>query len=124
MRWAPVDDDVPSRAVYGDAQGEEARVQSRQDFAQLQERFRDPMQQRYELIRPLVLFQDRTATERAEETGTHPETVRRLKRRFEQQGLLGLVPDAIEVVPAGRRRRVPETVVQELTIAIHQRPED
>jgi transposase len=115
MRWAPVDDDVPSRAVYGDAQGEEACVQSRQDFAQLHERFRDPMQQRYELIRPLVLFQDRTATERAEETGTHPETVRRLKRRFEQQGLLGLVPDAIEVVPAGRRRRVPETVVQELT---------
>jgi hypothetical protein len=25
----------------------------------------------------LVLFQDRTATERAEETGTHPETVSR-----------------------------------------------
>jgi len=90
-------------------------VQPQQDFAQLQELFRDPMQRRYELIRPLVLFQDRTATERAEETGTHPETVRRLKRRFEQQGLLGLLPDSIEVVPAGRRRRVPETVVQELT---------
>ena len=90
-------------------------MQPQQDFAQLQELFRDPMQRRYELIRPLVLFQDRTATERAEETGTHPETVRRLTRRFEQQGLLGLLPDSIEVVPAGRRRRVPETVVQELT---------
>ena len=90
-------------------------MQPRQDFAQLQELFRDPMQQRYELIRPLVLLQDRTATERAEETGTHPETVSRLKRRFEQQGLLGLLPDSIEVVPAGRRRRVPGTVVQELT---------
>ena len=90
-------------------------MQPRQDFAQLQELFRDPMQQRYELIRPLVLLQDRSATERAEETGTHPETVSRLKRRFEQQGLLGLLPDSIEVVPAGRRRRVPGPVVQELT---------
>ena len=90
-------------------------MQPQLDFAQLQELFRDPIQQRYELIRPLVLFQDRTATERAEETGTHPETVSRLTRRFEQQGLLGLLPDSIEVVPAGRRRRVPDTVVQELT---------
>ena len=27
---------------------------------------------------------------------------------------MGLLPDSIEVVPAGRRRRVPEAVVQEL----------
>ena len=49
------------------------------------------------------------------ETGTHPETVRRLKRRFELQGMLGLLPDSIEIVPTGRRRRVPDAVVQELT---------
>jgi hypothetical protein len=65
---APVDDDVPSIDVYGDEQGEEARVQPRLDFDQLQELFRDPIQRRYEIIRPLVLFQGRTATERAEET--------------------------------------------------------
>jgi transposase InsO family protein len=111
---APVDAYVPSTDVHGDEQGEEPRVQPRLDFDQLQELFRDPIQRRYEIIRPLVLFQDRTATERAKETGTHPETVSRLKRRFEQQGLLGLWPDSIEVVPAGRRRRVPDTVVQEL----------
>ena len=76
--------------------------------------FHDPTQQRYELIRPLLLFQERTATQRAQETGTHPETVGRLKRRFEQQGMLGLVPDTLEVLPAqppaaGARRGRPRT---------------
>ena len=76
--------------------------------------FTDPTQYRYELIRPLVLFQDRTATQRAQETGTHPDTVGTLKRRFDAQGMLGLVPETLEVVPAGRRRRVPAEVVHEL----------
>jgi hypothetical protein len=61
-----------------------------------------------------VLLQDRTATQRAEETHTPPETVGTLKRRFEPQGMLGLVPDSIEIVPSGRRRRGPKAVVQEL----------
>jgi transposase InsO family protein len=76
--------------------------------------FTDPTQYRYELMRPLVLFQDRTATQRAQETATHPDTVSTLKRRFEAQGMLGLVPATLEVVPARRRRRVPAEVVQEL----------
>ena len=84
------------------------------DFDQLQELFRDPIQRRYEIIRPLVLFHDRTATQRAEETHTHPETVGTLKRRFEQQGMLGLFPDSVEVVPSGSRPRVSDAVMQEL----------
>ena len=84
------------------------------DFDQLQERFRDPIQRRYEIIRPLVLLHDRTAVQRAEETHTHPETVGTLKRRFEQQGMLGLFPEAIKIVPSGRQSRVPDEVVQEL----------
>ena len=84
------------------------------DFAQLQLHFVDQIQWRYEVIRPLVLFADRSATARAQETDTHPETVGKLKRRFEQQGMLGLMPDTIEVVTPGRRRRVPETVVEEI----------
>ena len=84
------------------------------DFDQLQELFRDPIQRRYEIIRPLILFQDRTATQRAEETHTHPETVGTLKRRFEQQGMLGLFPDAVEIVPSGYRHRVSDAVMQEL----------
>jgi transposase InsO family protein/transposase len=74
----------------------------------------DPTQQRYELIRPVVVIGNRTATERARETGMHPETVGRLKRRFEQQGMLGLIPDTVEIVPARRRRRVSDEVVEEL----------
>src|SRR6266851_1826239 len=76
--------------------------------------FNDPTQYRYELIRPLVLFKDRTATQRAQDTGTHPNTVGTLKRRFDAQGMLGLVPETLEVAPAGRRRRVPAEVVHEL----------
>jgi len=89
-------------------------VLSLPDFDQLQELFRDPIQRRYEIIRPLILFHDRTATQRAEETHTHPETVGTLKRRFEQQGMLGLFPDSVEIVPAGSRLRVSDAVVQEL----------
>ena len=76
--------------------------------------FNDPTQYRYELIRPLVLFQDRTATQRAQETAPHPDPVGPLTRRLAAQGLLGLVPETLEVVPAGRRRRVPAEVVHEL----------
>jgi transposase InsO family protein len=76
--------------------------------------FDDPTQTRYEIIRPVILNPDRTATQRAQETGVHPETVGRLKRRYDQQGLLGLLPETLEVVPTGRRRRVPEEVAQEL----------
>jgi transposase/transposase InsO family protein len=76
--------------------------------------FDDPTQYRYEVIRPVVVIGNRTATERAQEIGIHPETVGDLKRRFEQQGMLGLLPDTVEVVPARRRRRVPNEVVEEL----------
>ena len=76
--------------------------------------FSDPTQQRYELIRPLLLDPERTTAQRAQETGTHPETVSRLKRRFDQQGMLGLVPDTLEVLPARRQLRVPDSVGHEL----------
>ena len=49
----------------------------------------DLTQQRYELIRPLLLLPEGTARQRAQETDTHPETVGALKRRFEAQGMLG-----------------------------------
>lgn len=76
--------------------------------------FDDPTQHRYEIIRPVVVIGNRTATERAQETGLHPETVGRLKRSFEQQGMLGLLPDTVQVVPSGRQGRVEEAVLEEL----------
>lgn len=77
------------------------------DFAQLQLCFVDQSQWRYELIRPLVLCEGGTATQRAEETPTHPQTVRKLMRHFAQQGLLGLLPDNLDVMPPGGSDRSP-----------------
>ena len=76
--------------------------------------FLDPTQYRYELIRPLLLCPERTAPQRAPDTGTHPATVGRLQRRFAPQGMLGLVPETLAVPPAPRHLRVPDTVVPEL----------
>jgi transposase len=84
------------------------------DFAQLQLLFVDQTQWRYEVIRPVVLFADRTPRQRAQETHTHPATVRRLTRRFQQRGLVGLLPDAMEVVVRGRAKRILEAVRQEI----------
>src|SRR5438093_4107047 len=89
-------------------------VDAAQEFAQLQLRFVDQLQQRYEVIRPLIFFEDRTATQRAQETQRHPETVRALARRFRQQGMLGLLGEDQEVRPRGRARRVSEAVRQEI----------
>ena len=93
---------------------EAAAVVRRADVDNPQLPRHDVMPQRYELIRPLDLLQECTARPRAQETDTHPETVGALKRRFEQQGMLGLLPATLQVLPVGRRRRVPDEVVEEL----------
>ena len=84
------------------------------EFAQLQLGFVDQTQWRYEVIRPLVLFTDRTAQQRAQETHTHPDTVRTLQRRFRQQGMPGLLPADVEVVHRRRASPIPEAVRQEI----------
>jgi hypothetical protein len=89
-------------------------VEPTAEFAQLQLGFVDQTQWRYEVIRPLVLFADRTAQQRAHETGTYPDTVRTLRRRFHQQGMLGLLPADVEVVPRRRASPIPEAVRQEI----------
>src|SRR5919108_1221395 len=83
-------------------------------FAQLRLGCVDQTQWRYEVIRPLVLFADRTASQRAQETDTHPDTVRTLRRRFRQQGMQGLLSADVEVVHRRRASPVPEAVRQEL----------
>jgi hypothetical protein len=84
------------------------------DCAQLQRRCVEQIQWRYELIRPLVLVEGGTATPRAQETHTHPQTVRKLTRHLAQQGLLGLLPNHLDVMPPRRVRQVPEAVVEEI----------
>ena len=83
-------------------------------FAQLPRGFVDRTPWRYEVIRPLVLFAHQTVQPRAQETHTHPDTVRTLRRRFRQQGMLGLLPTAVEVVHRKRTSPVPEAVRQEI----------
>jgi hypothetical protein len=84
------------------------------DFAQLQLQLVDQTQWRYDVIRPMVLFADRTPRQRADETNTHPATVRTLTRRFRQQGMLGLLPADVAVIVRARAPRGPETVREEL----------
>jgi transposase len=83
-------------------------------FAQLQLGFVDQIQWRYEVIRPLVVFANRTVQQRAQETETHPDTVRTLQHRFQRQWMLGLVPAHLKVTPRGRATRVPDAVRQEI----------
>src|ERR671923_2381866 len=89
-------------------------VEPTAEFAQLQLGFVDQTQWRYELIRPLVLFADRTASQRAQETDTHPDTVRTLRRRFRQEGMLGLLPANVEVVIRTRVGGIPEAARREI----------
>jgi len=84
-------------------------------FDHLHLRFVDHLPWRYEVMRPLLLFADRTATQRAAETYTHPETVRTLTRRFAHQGRLGLFPEPPEVTRARSGPPLPAIVVEELT---------
>jgi hypothetical protein len=100
--------------VPGSPTREGVPVDAAQEFAPLPLQCVDQLQQRYEVIRPLILFEDRTATQRAQETQLHPETVRTLARRFRQQGMLGLLPADHAVVPQDRARRVSDTVRQEI----------
>jgi transposase len=84
------------------------------DFAQLQLQFVDQPQWRYEVIRPMVLFADWTTQQRAQETQTHPATVRKLTRQFQRRGMLGLLPNDVEVRGRERTTRVPDAIRQEL----------
>jgi hypothetical protein len=84
------------------------------DFHQLQLRFVDHVHWRYELIRPVVLVENRTAAQRAEETHTHPKTVRHLTRRFRQQGTLGLFPEHTKIISPTQGKAVSDAVVEEL----------
>jgi hypothetical protein len=89
-------------------------VEPTEEFGQLRLGFVDPVQWRYEVIRPLVLFGDRTAMQRAHETQTHPDTVRALTRRFRQQGMSGLLPLGGSTGRQQRAPRISEAMRQEV----------
>jgi hypothetical protein len=61
-----------------------------------------------------VLSGDRAAAQRAQETETHSDTACTLQRRFRQQGMAGLLPADVELVPRRRASPVPDAVRQEI----------
>jgi transposase len=63
-----------------------------------------PEQERYEEIRPLVLF-DVPVAERAQEVGTSASTLYRRLDRFAEEGM-----EALFDAPAARRKRLPPAV--------------
>jgi hypothetical protein len=67
------------------------RVESTDDWHQIDLLARAPGQRSYELIRPVVLF-GQSPAERAAETGAAVRTVYRQAARFDQLGLAGLLP--------------------------------
>jgi Homeodomain-like domain len=87
-------------------------MEAASDFAPLAWRVVDQLPWRSELIRPLVLFENGPATQRAQATHTHPDTVRKLRRRCQRQGMLGLLRDGVEVVPQAPPPRVSEAVIE------------
>jgi transposase len=84
------------------------------DFAQLTLSCVDPIQWRYEVIRPIVLLRDTTPQQRADETHTHPYTVRRLVRQFQARGMLGLLPHRAEGGGPRGTPRVADAMRQEI----------
>ena len=90
-------------------------MEAASEFAQLPLRCMEQGQWRSALSRPLVLFEECPAPpeairQRADATGRHPETVRKFTRRFEQQGLLGLLPAPATVPPAPTPHVPPEVL--------------
>jgi transposase InsO family protein len=63
------------------------------EFDQLALKFVDPIQHDYEVIRPIVLFEE-TVSARSEQLGLSRTTVGDKARRFVQQGMMGLLPAA------------------------------
>lgn len=60
------------------------------EYAQLKLKFVDDVQERYESIRPIVLFEDVSIKKRAKEIGYNTKTIRKRVKRFKKYGMLGL----------------------------------
>lgn len=91
-----------------------------EDFAQYQLHFIDPIQDDYEVIRPIVLFAE-TIAERSRQTGLERTTIGDKARRFLHDGMLGLVDQ--RAGHAGRKgHRYPEAVAAYMLYVKHLYP--
>ena len=93
--------------------GKATGMEPMSEYAQLQLRFVDSIQRRYEVIRPIILLGERTAAQQAEETQLHPETVRDLTAVFGSRACWGSCRSARKSLPS-RGKGVSEKVLEEL----------
>jgi transposase/transposase InsO family protein len=83
------------------------------DYGQLKEKFVDDVQDRYESIRPLVLFEDISINERAKQTGSSRNTIKKRVRQFKQHGMRGLF-DSRDFPKKIRNWNIPQDVIDEI----------
>ena len=82
-------------------------------YCQLKEKFIDYVQEKYESIRPLVLFEDISINERAKQTGSSRNTIKKRVRQFKQHGMRGLF-DSREFPKKIRNWNIPQDVLDEI----------
>ena len=58
-------------------------------FELLEVKFIDEVQRKYEIIRPVILFEDKTVLERSQQTKVHHKAIQKYIRRFEKSGMKG-----------------------------------
>src|SRR2546421_6482911 len=81
------------------------------DWQKIQQYTLWPEQKVYELLRPVVLFNE-TAAERAQETGAAERTVYRKAAQFEEHGMASLFPKDSSERPEDKSRNLPPDMRQ------------
>jgi AraC-like DNA-binding protein len=91
------------------------------DWQQLELRFTDPVQRVYELIRPVVLFDD-SVPARAVATATPERTLYRHLERFTTDGMLGLQPHErpTHTLPHYLRQLIVDLKVEHPPLRVHE----
>lgn len=83
-----------------------------EEFAQLRLKFTDPIQHHYEVIRPIVLF-DETVSQRSHQTGLERRRIGEQAQRFMHKGMFGLV-DQRTATSKGQVHEYPEAVAEHI----------
>jgi transposase InsO family protein len=83
-----------------------------EEFAQLRLKFTDPIQDGYEIIRPIVLF-DETVSDRSRQTGLERRRIGEKAQSFVRKGMLGLVDQRAET-SKGQVHEYPEAVAEHI----------
>ena len=95
-------------------------MKTEEEFSQLKLRFTDPIQQDYEVIRPIVLF-SQSVNRRSQETEVARTTVREKAKQFVIEGMLGLV-DQLTTSPGDSEIGFPDPIAKYILYLKHLYP--